>query len=381
VVLAAVPFAATVPAASGADECTNYRAIAAADGVRVSFDSPGFLVIEHTDVGAPVAQVTIDSFGTSAGYAAYPDIGEEVLSALPQLGGISREVYPLFVESQHPSIPEARLNTPVLNIIANSRANWGRAVAETGAGSTGLLEAAGLIRASATAECSDVGEVIALGENTFEGLGLTDILRIGRVHSMAKVVVGADGKPTVTSDIEVSLLTANGLPVEITPDGVSTGLGIPLIDLGLNELLKGLGIQISYLQAEPQADGLGITAPGVRISVTTNISGGADTVVSLTLGRAYAAAEGSPAEEFTPGTVADTPIPDSFTVPATSGTLPDLAAPTVTPPKRNLGPTAPVSVTGPFSASMLYAVMVLGAFGVLSSGLLFKWLGVKVGWR
>jgi hypothetical protein len=46
-----------------------------------------------------------------------------------------------------------------------------------------------------------------------------------------------------------------------------------------------------------------------------------------------------------------------------------------------IGDLVPVSATDPFSASGLYAVLVAGALSVLFGGLLFKRLGVKVGWR
>jgi hypothetical protein len=381
--LATVPMATAGPA-HGDDTCTSYTAAAAADGVRVSYDSPGFLVVEHLDLGAPVAQVAVDAYGTSTGYAAYPDPSEEVLSLVP-VAGLSRSVYPLFIESQYPGTPEARLNTPAVSMATNTAPHYARAVADSGAGIPSLLTA-GLVRASAAADCADTGVVTAHAESTVDSLGLPGALSLLRVHSDAKVVVATDGTTQVTSDLELSLVTLAGTPVELTTDGLASGAAIPIPDLGLNQLLSGLGMQLTYLAAEPQPDGQGVTAPAVRLTVTQNLSGGAPTVVSATIGRAYASASGS-AVDTTSGT--DTfdsgsggPF-DGGTIDTSAGSLPELGtAPAVTrPPRANLGATVPVHAVGLFSMSSLYAVLVIGSLVVLAGGLLFKTLGVKVGWR
>ena len=382
VLLGAMPFASTRSAA-GDDLCTNYRAVAAADGVRVAYDSPGFVVIEHTDVGAPVAQVAADAFGTATGYAAYPDIGEEVLSLLP-VAGVSRDVYPLFIDSQHPSRPEGRFSSPGINLATNTHLHYARAAADSGIGTSSIVSSGALVRATAAADCSDLGVVTALAESTIEGLGLQGVLSIGRIHSVAKVVVDG-GKPAVTSDLEISLTTIAGTPIELSTSGLQSGAAVPIPDLGLTQLLQGLGMQLTYLAAQVQPDGRGVTAPALQLTVSQNVSGGAPTVVTLTLGRAFATAEAT----------ANDPAGDAVPLPdatpgistGTSSELPigSIGAPSTPRAPRGatdqVGDVLPVSVTGPFSTDGIYAVLAAGALAVLLGGLLFRKLGVKVGWR
>jgi hypothetical protein len=380
VILAVVPFAGAGSAA-GAEHCTNYRAVAAADGLRVAYDSPGFVVVEHTDVGFPVAQVATDAFGTATGYAAYPDIGEEVLSLLP-VAGVPRDIYPLFIDSQHPSRPEGRFSSPGINLATNTHLNYARAAADSGLGTSSILSSGALVRATAAADCSDLGVVTAQAESTIEGVGLQGLLSIGRVHSIAKVVVDG-GEPTVTSDLEISLVTIAGTPVELSASGLQSGASIPIPDLGLNQLLQGLGMQLTYLAPQVQPDGRGVTAPALQLTVSQNISGGAPTVVTLTLGRAFAAADAT-ADDASSEVV---PLPEVVPETGTGTDLPigSIGAPsTPTAPRRateRVGDVLPVSVTGPFSTDGIYAVLAAGALAVLLGGLLFRKLGVKVEWR
>ena len=383
--LLVAPLTGSAPAA-GDDTCANYRATAAADGVRVAYDSPGFILIDHTDVGTPVAQVSIDSFGTATGYAAYPDPGEEALSLVP-VAGVSRDLYPLVVESQHPSSPQGRFSSPGVNLLATSSPNAARAVADSGISTSTDLVTGGLIQAKASATCAETGEVTAQSESTVEGLGLSaGALRIARVHSLAKVVVGADGTPTLDASIEVSLVTAGGQTIGVTEDGlVLAGSPVPLAPLGLEQLLAGSNLGITYLAPEPQADGRGITAPGIRISTTQNISGGQPTVLSLTLGRAFAAADAAPVAPTAPGDTGSVDLPvdggaGSFVPPTGIGTT---GTGTTATPDADQGAVAravPISTTGPFSTWGTYAVLLAGGIVVLSGALLFKKLGVRAGW-
>ncbi|MDQ2651157.1 MAG: hypothetical protein M3Z03_16585 [Actinomycetota bacterium] len=385
VVLAAIPVAA--PSAGAQDEvCSTYSAVAAADGVRVAYDSPGFLVIEHVDLGAPVAQVAVDAFGTSTSYAAYPDPSDEILSLLPVVG-ISRDIYPLVIDSQYPSRPEGRISTPLFNLATNTAAHYARSVADSGVGIPGLLSA-GLIRATAGADCSDTGIVTARAESLVDGIALTGDVSLGRVRTVAQVEVGADGQSRVTSDIELSLLTIAGLKVELSTAGLETGSAIPIPDLGLNQLLGGAGVTLTYLAAEPQPDGKGVTAPAVRLTLVQDLSGGGSpTEISITLGRAFASADGAGAEPDTSTDIDTTPLSDGVDIGAigpSDGAFPEVGAPELPRMGSNrddVRGAVPLSTSGPFSASALYAVLVVGAGVVLSSGLLFKTLGVKVGWR
>lgn len=384
--LAAVPVAARTARAQD-EVCATYQAVAAADGARVAYDSPGFLVVEHLDLGAPVAQVSLDSFGTSTGYAAYPDPSEEVLSLLP-VAGISPSIYPLVISSQYPSNPEGRISTPLFNLATSTAPNFTRAVADSGVGIPSLLSA-GLIRASAGADCADTGVVTARAESLVDGLALLGELATAQIRTVAEVEVSPDGDVEVSSDIELSIVTVAGLTVELSTAGLESGTAIPIPDLGLNELLGGAGIQLTYLAAEVQPDGKGVTTPAVQITLTQDLSGGAPTVIALTLGRAFAAADGGAFDLGPPDGTDDTGPPDPVdlgVVGPPSGGIPDLGPVAGGdgggPSDRvDVGRTAPLSTSGPFSTSALYAVVVVGAAVVLSSGLLFKTLGVKVGWR
>lgn len=381
--------------AAGATACSNFNAVAAAEGVRVAVSSPGYLVVEGTDAGAPVAQVVLDSYGTSTGYAAYPDPGEEALSALPTAGDatglpVGRDTYPLVAESQYPTAPEVSVDTPAVDLEARSQSDAASADAVSGIGGTDVLSSTGLVRASASASCVDSGEVTAIGESDVEGLSFVEgTLRIGRIHSVARVVMAPDGTVTPETDLEISQLTIAGQTVGFGPDGLSLGgTALPLGENPLAEVLAGAGMQLTYLEAAPQSDGRGAVAPAVQLTITRELTGAAPTTITYTFGRAVAsvdAAAVTPAPAAAPSTA-----PPRVTVPPVAATgpvgpVPAVAvAPTVAAPVQPAA-AAPIAAVPAgrfftFSVWSIYAVLVVGSAVLLSSGLFFKKAGVRLRW-
>jgi hypothetical protein len=396
--LLAAPLAVLAPTVAGAASCSDFSATASAAGARVDVESPGFLVVEQTHVGGPAAQAVVDSVGTSTGFAGYPDPGDEALGGPPTVGGatglpIGRNTYPLITESQFPSTPESSLSTPAASLTAKSTQTSSEAGAKSGSDEADGVASAGLSAAKASAACADTGEVTAKAESVLDGLSFgAGTLRIGRIRSTASVIVGADGTPKVTSSLEVTQATVAGQTVGFTKDGLVLGTtATPLGDNPLAAALDGAGIAVSYLAAEPQPDDKGVIAPAIRIRITRDVTGGAPTVLTYTVGRAFVSAGAAPA---TAEAVADSGNAGSVDTAGTGdlggpvatdggaalGPLPTGSGPVKATPNRQLQPIAgTVPVVG-FSAWSIYAVLVLAALVLLASGVLFKKLGVKLGW-
>jgi hypothetical protein len=397
--LAIVPFVLVAGSLIGsasspalADSCANFTALAAADGVRTRVSSPGFLVVEGTDAGSPVAQAQLDPYASGA-YAAAPSPGDEALTALP-LAGAPQDTYPLFVRSQFPTEPENRLETPVETLVATASARAADADALSGVSGTDEVSTSGRAHATSHVDCADSGEVTAAAESVVEAVSFAaGVFRLGEVHSVARVVIGTDGVAQLEATLEISGASIAGQSVSITEDGLALA-GTPTLLPGnpFADVLSDAGIQITTVEATTQPDGQGITAPALQVQVVRDVTGGAPTTTTYTFGRAYAAAGSAAAPPPAAPAVAVPPVtppPTSGSVSAPAPTTPASVAPTVTTPAVRLSelPTEaaveeslPVRVLQSFSAWSIYAVLVVGAALVLSSGVLFKFVGVRNRW-
>src|SRR2546428_735047 len=84
VAAAVLAVAGSAPLLPGRAQGENgvYRAVANADGTRVTVSAPGYLLVNTLfDTGAPTAQAVVDGLGNSRAFASYPYPGDTVVAA------------------------------------------------------------------------------------------------------------------------------------------------------------------------------------------------------------------------------------------------------------------------------------------------------------
>jgi len=379
-------------AAAADGSCARYHAVATADGARIAVASPGFVLVEQTDVSGPAAQSAVSSDGTSSGYAGYPYPGEAALSVLP-LASVPRNTYPLVAESSYPAQPDATAGGGAVALASHSRERSSNAVAQ--GGSDGA-SSAGVTKATTNVGCAEDGTIAAEAESVASGIDVGDgTVRIGRVRGFARVVVGTDGKPRPESGLDVTGMTIAGQAVGFGAGGIVVGgQSVPLPQNPVTDALEAAGISLSYVAPQPQPDGSGVTAPVLRIEVTRQVVGTGPTVVTYTFGRAFATASGSgPAQEDAVASTGDVGLGAgdsggsglaSVAPAATTGG----AAPTRSTPSRSTPPSHRVvlarslssGVVSGFSSESLYLVLAAAAVAVVGAGVLLRTLGVKLRW-
>lgn len=372
--------------------------VAAAQGVQVTVSaSDNLLLAAPAGAGVPVAQACVD-YGVrdSTAFASSPYPGESVIAApglISNQTGQEMPAYPAYAASRYPAKEHAEAEQPGYSLRADSsetssaaRARSALAPEDTDAGST-LATAQSVVDPATTAATS-------IAKSDIQPLTINDVLRLGRVHSVASAKVGSDGKVQRASDLRIGHTTVAGQEVVITPEGVhAAGQEVPVLQTPPADVLEQAGITVHYLSAERTRSG--VLSAGLEITARQqDPESGAVTTVHYTLGRSFAAAvpaEGEPgAGPIDPeggvsppadggsagdGGVADAPVPESTPeqaeVPAgADGTPP----PDVAGPDQLVANPVDVGVTG------LYLVLMLGALVMFASGTLLRLLGVKTRW-
>ena len=216
------------PAESAPDTSRTFAASAEAEGLRVTFDAPQFLVVSTLfDAANPISQATLESTGVSRSFASAPYPGDLVVTApgtLAAFGGPSLPAqYPFYVAANHPDAPKAALDGPGGAYGLAATAEAGRSAA------TGRLsvDKGPLVRTEARTETRPDGAVRAVASSVTEGIVAGDgALTIGRVISSVETVSrpGA-AEPAVTRRFEITGAKVGDTSVEITADGVKAGGG------------------------------------------------------------------------------------------------------------------------------------------------------------
>ena len=394
---AALPLAAAAaplrPAAQSAN-ATSWAAIAAADGVRVSVVVNDFLVVSNVvDAGGPSTQAVVNAFGDSRGYAAFPYPGEIVLTAHGLSQGAAPR-YPLIAQSD-PTQPKSDVGAGPYHLHAESADDMSAADAMTNAGNDSV--ATGLTHSTANAlHDAQSGAVTADAESTVEGISISGVLSIGRVHSHAQMV-SAPGKLVQRgSDTELGDVTVAGQEVGVTDKGlVLAGTNTPLPeDSTANAALAAAGVTVHYVSAVKTPTST--VAPGLSVDVKQEVPGVGPTTVTYVFGQASVTAQSSGASSDTvpvtpalpgatgPSTGSSTPtgaVPAAAAAPAvgTTGTTPGAPPMTAGAPQQTQGGYALATQSGPSSES-LYVVVAAGAVVMVAATLLFRILAVKLAW-
>ena len=268
--VAAVGFGAGLGAgsASASGFGASFSALAAADGVRVTFTVPnGGLTDEVADGGGPSVEARIDSLGTSKAFASFPYPGDTV-AHLPGLvrtlsGGVPAPDLPFFVQSDHPIVAKQEAGTGPYVLRAQSDGTRSTATASVGLASEGI-GALGLARSEATVT-STAEAVVSEATSTTEAFFIGP-LRLGHVVSHARVSLAPDGTRTQSADTEVFGAMVGSTAVTFTPAGLRVGAAdAPLPDTkpAADHLAEaGITVEVMPRQDLPT----GVVAPAIRIT-------------------------------------------------------------------------------------------------------------------
>lgn len=396
--VAAVPLAAAAAPTRPATDSTrsgSWAAVASADGVRVAVVVNDFLVVSNiVDTGGPSTQVIVNAFGDSRGYAAFPYPGEIVLTAHGLSQGAAPK-YPLIAQSD-PTQPKSDVGTGPYLLHAESADDSSKAEAKTKGGNDSV--ATGVTDSIANA-AHDVqtAAVTANAESTVEGVSISGVLSIGRVHSHA-LMVSTPGKPVQRlSDTELGDVNVAGQEVGVTDKGlVLAGTNTPLPkDSTANSALSAAGITVHYL--EPVKTPTSTVASGLLVEAQQDVPGVGQTTVSYVFGQASVTAQASgasagsgltpPSFSRTPPTApldagdVGAPVAAVAAPPAgtTTGTAPDAPPVTAGAPQSAQSGYSLASQSGPSSES-LYLVIAAGAVVMVGAAQLFRILAVKLAW-
>jgi hypothetical protein len=388
-----------------ADACADYYAYAAGDGVLTSVGGPNVLPLGATaESETPDAHALIES-GVSGAFAGSPYPGDFVYSA-PGLAGVDPRTYPLTAHSQYPTTPKDSVSQGPISLVAQSAELSSKADAFNGGGSSGGdATAAGASESTANVACADSG-VTADSTTDTQAVNIAGTLRLGRVHSEAHALLGADGKVTLKTGLAVGQVTVAGQTVEINTDGLSAGGQTVPLPNPLGDALKSQGITFTYVAPVKDPNGKGITAPGVEISVPLPLDqlpcplcqGTGPTTLTFTFGRAYAAVNGSLSAGGAvdlgsggsavgsvggssggggSGSIAPPTASGSSVGAPSPGSSPVVAGSTPQPPQQlqALSSNAP-----DIDWQLLYLAIAVGAFAVIGGGVLIRQIAERLKW-
>lgn len=310
----------TMPAAAQqSDLAPPYSGSASATVANYKVTIPGGILVDNiVDAGGPTAQVSGDSFGSAAGYAAFPDPGQLVviapglatglfaggLAGLPPISLPTLPNYPLFISTDN-GHPDASTGAGPYELRSHSDAG----VANASAASGGQADSAGNVaRVSAEAKVSiEHGKVVATSTARTEGVTIGPLM-LGTITSTATETLDASGTVTPSTNIDISGATIGGLPVTIGPDGINAGgtpIPLPIGDT-VTKLLASSGVTVEIMPAQTFDDR--VIAPALRITYPfeppPQIQHTGQCTMQVTLGFASAALTGSPPVTLPP--VADT---------------------------------------------------------------------------
>jgi hypothetical protein len=396
-------------AASDSQACAFYYALGAADGVRTALAANNFLPLtDATDVEGPAAHALINS-GDSEGYAGAPYPGDFAYTA-PGLGGVDPSTYPAAAKSSYPTKSHAQAGQGPYSLSSDSAALSTKADAFVGGGAAGGTgTTAGSSESRAQAACSASG-ITADSVTDTDALNVQATLRIGRIHSEAHAIMAPDGKVQLTSALSLAQVTIAGQTVEINTQGLSAGGQTVPLPNPLDAVLKSQGMRLQYVAPVKDADGHGITAPGLLVSATLPLNqpplslATSPGVVTYTFGRAYAKVDGGfqsgpdlsgggstngGGTGATTGTTGGTGGSNAGgpAGPTSSGGLPTGSTGSTTP---NSGQQPVVAGSGQLQAAalnvpaldwqLLYLAITVGAFAVAGGGLLIRHLAERLRW-
>jgi hypothetical protein len=340
-----------------------FQGSAAATGVLLNVTVPGAPATDTpVDGGGPTAQVQVSSLGASAGYAAFPDPSQFVVSApalargmaaggaggLPPANLPDIPAYPFSVASDVSTTPSAQAGSGPYRISSASDADSSRATAAGGL-SGDLLGRAARVQSQASTVSSDTG-VVSRASSVLTGVDIGP-LSIGYIESTAGQTLDPAGTITPLTDLTIGGMRIGGAPVEVSRQGFNAaGTVTPVsLDQNLTNLLKQSGISLSIVTAQTfpgrvVAPALRITAP-FSFPAVPNV-GQFNGTMTATVGFATAQLNGATTGEVSPaGSLSGSASPSSGPSPSTGVSGIDPAGPPVADLAAGPRPALPAGAT------------------------------------
>jgi hypothetical protein len=380
----------------------TYDGSASAVGMSLTLTSRGApLTDTPLDIGGPTAQAAAASYGSSVGYAAFPDPGPVAVSG-PGLatglikGGVAGAPpiplpftspdYPLYVQATPGSGRQRSGSGPyVLSADSTPSATSASATGGVAGQATGDLAAL-----DSSASVISTGEnAISAAETGLRGLAIGP-LTIGEVRSVASVTLTPNGTLTPTTSLTISGVKIGGLAVQLSTEGLSAAGQVYPVPLNedLAHTLAASGITATFVA--PQSSAGKVVAPALRIvfpfPYTVGEGAKGTSTATLTIGAATAAMLGSAAS---PGTathigVAAPQMPLVATsgnqpsaVDAVTGLIPTAGLPAVgavdesttpgTLSSTQFRPVAIETTTSTFDVERLYELFAIAGVGMLGA--------------
>lgn len=128
------------------------------------------------------------------------------------------------------------------------------------------------------------GALVVEAESILDGVRLVGgLVEIDAIHSTARITDDGEGGVTRAADLEIGDVTVGGIPARLTEDGLEigspTGSAGPLVQQLtqlVNELVRGLGIEVSVLATEDGVDDAGVSfarVGGVLVEFAVDLQG------------------------------------------------------------------------------------------------------------
>jgi hypothetical protein len=195
---------------------STYTAIASGELVRVGLKlEPGILAEQLLDPGATVAQASLDSLGSSSGFASHPYAGELITGAPSLVNGAAPVPtnlpdYPLYAASTYPSKPDSHVAAGPIALDATSRQ------VETRSSSTD-----GANRTTASVAADQSSEVVtSRAETVLAGIQLSNAVDISGIRTAAVVRRSAGGSLNRSTEFSIARLSVLGQSFRVTSNGV-----------------------------------------------------------------------------------------------------------------------------------------------------------------
>ena len=315
---------AFVPASARADSGpASFAGSSDAFGANLTVTVPGGPVTSTpVDSGGPTAQSELTSFGTSLGYAAFPDPGETVISAptllqgllstglsgLPPISIPQPPPYPFYAQSEAGTQPSDQVGAGPYSLSTSSN-DTGTQSAASGGLQDGLTGNVALVTSTSSVKVQPDGSVLAQATSEIQGLKVGP-LAIGDVLSTANETALPDGTVTPSTNLVITGVQVGGLPVSLS--GTNLNLPGPSVPLPINPTLRSI-LASSGLTATvvaPQQHNGEVLAPALELTGPVNDlgAGTGPGTFTLILGGAEAAMQvgaGPPATTPTASSPAD----------------------------------------------------------------------------
>ncbi|HUE60715.1 MAG TPA: hypothetical protein VMO88_14135 [Acidimicrobiales bacterium] len=275
---------AFVPASARADSGpASFAGTSDAFGVNLTVTVPGGPVTSTpVDSGGPTAQSELTSFGTSLGYAAFPDPGETVISAptlfqgllstglsgLPPISIPQPPPYPFYAQSEAGTQPSDQVGAGPYSLSTNSDDNATQSTASGGL-ADGLIGNVALVTSTSSVKVKSDGSVLAQATSEIQGLKVGP-LAIGDVLSTASETASPDGTVTPSTNLVITGVQVGGLPVSLSGKNLNLpGPSVPLpINPTLQSILASSGLTATVVA--PQQFNGEVLAPAVELTGPVN---------------------------------------------------------------------------------------------------------------